>query len=379
MLKACHLFIIAIFLSCYAVSIFAVEMIDKPIITTIDLTPSPPSSKQVQINRPQAKPANKKVALMNIQLSPREKYLFFNMNAYSAPESSTPKSLPTQVNLGMHGVPVLNQGVHNSCVTFANTAAIDALLGKGDYISQLCHLNLGRYLKLKGYYPSGWDGSVGPVVLDQIFRFGIVNTTKQKQHSCGGVMEYPTNNLEGIGNPMTLEEFNALSENLATPEVIFTWQPIFSLADRLLENKSSASHGARLLLKIKKDLAANRKSISSMITFGVFLPYNNCSAGACADHHFKNDTWAITNSMRNNTIPLELGAHEMVVTAYDDYAVAVDREGTIHTGLLTLRNSWGNDVGDNGDYYMTYEFFITYAMEAQRIIMAKDYLNKAEQ
>ncbi len=42
-----------------------------------------------------------------------------------------PSGYPEKVELGMNGVPVLNQGMHGTCVTFAVTAAVDAALGKG--------------------------------------------------------------------------------------------------------------------------------------------------------------------------------------------------------------------------------------------------------
>ena len=68
-------------------------------------------------------------------------------------------NLPKRILLGMNNVPVLDQGSHGTCVTFAITAAIDAALSKGDYISQLCQLELGTYLEPMGYSVSGWDGS----------------------------------------------------------------------------------------------------------------------------------------------------------------------------------------------------------------------------
>ena len=91
----------------------------------------------------------------------------------------------------MNGVPVLNQGRHGSCVTFAVTAAMDAVIGHGDYISQLCSLELGKSLEYNGYLPSGWDGSLGPIVLNQFSRFGVVSKNDQASKSCADVKEYP--------------------------------------------------------------------------------------------------------------------------------------------------------------------------------------------
>ena len=88
--------------------------------------------------------------------------------------------LPTRVDLGMNSTPVFNQGAHGSCVTFALTAAFDAIIGKGDYISQLCSLELGDYLhRHKRSEYSGWDGTISTIVLDQFAEYGFI--TKQYQ------------------------------------------------------------------------------------------------------------------------------------------------------------------------------------------------------
>src|SRR3989338_2283243 len=57
--------------------------------------------------------------------------------------ASFSSELPSKVKVGMQLTHVLDQGYHGSCVTFAVTAALDAALGAGDYISQLCNLELG--------------------------------------------------------------------------------------------------------------------------------------------------------------------------------------------------------------------------------------------
>ena len=86
-----------------------------------------------------------------------------NANYKKVPVLRAPKDgLSSSIDLGMNNVPVLDQGSHGTCVTFATTAAVDAVLGKGDYVSQLCNLELGATLEQFGYYPSGWDGSFGP-------------------------------------------------------------------------------------------------------------------------------------------------------------------------------------------------------------------------
>lgn len=326
-------------------------------------------------------PTNKPVVLMKINMTPKQKQMItqYKPKAMNAKLLALSDTLPSEVNLGMNEVPVLDQGQHGSCVTFANTAAVDALIGKGDYISQLCSLELGSYLQANSYMPSGWNGSWGEIVLNQMSIFGIINKDKQTTTSCAGVKEYPTNEPYNEGNPMPLSDYRALSENISMK--IFM-SPIINIFQRVGIDVGYNYDGEKILLNVKQALAGN-KSLpdgidGSRITFGVLLPINHCSVGACAKFKQSFDTWAVTDAIENDPNP-DFGGHEMVITGYDDNAVAVDDAGKKHQGLLTLRNSWGNDVGDHGNYYMTYDFFKKFVMEAQQVTKAdifSDYAKK---
>ena len=59
----------------------------------------------------------------------------------------------------------------------------------------------------------------------------------------------------------------------------------------------------------------------------------------------------------------------MIITGYDNDAITVDDEGQKHQGLLTLRSSWGKDAGDQGNFYMSYDYFRVFVLEAQQIIL----------
>ena len=103
------------------------------------------------------------VSLMRVGLSEKAQKQFV-ARVQEARTSALAKlsGLPPSVQLGMENVPVLNQGIHGSCVTFAVTAAIDAVIKKGDYISQLCPLQLGQYLKKMAL---ALAAGMGPLVL----------------------------------------------------------------------------------------------------------------------------------------------------------------------------------------------------------------------
>ncbi|OGT50654.1 MAG: hypothetical protein A3E84_00005 [Gammaproteobacteria bacterium RIFCSPHIGHO2_12_FULL_42_13] len=335
----------------------AVEF-DRPIIVTIPTQ----SASQDHVSL-----ATEEVALMNVKLTQQQKEnLLVNDTSNSNHSFLQAKNkLPQKYIQGMNGVPVLNQGLHGTCVTFAVTAAIDAMLQKGDYVSQLCNLELGSYLANEGYLMSGWNGANGAMILDQIQRFGIINKQNQQTKSCAGITEYATRDSENTGNPMPLDAYKQLSENTSLIES----DPILTLTQRFQwQHKNQASE--RILRKIKQYLVENksveRDADSLRVVFGSFLLLNHCHVGACAKYHANEDTWALTEAIKNDSQP-QIAGHEMIIIGYDDNAVAIDNEGKKHRGLLHLRNSWGDAAGDHGNYYMTYDYFKHWVMDADLI------------
>ena len=330
----------------------------EPITTTITIDQPSTNIKQT------AAPLKKEVILINLQLSDATKAAigrnFANRSKLSASISfaAADNALPAKINLGMHDVPVLDQGRHGACVTFAAIAAIDAILGKGDYISALCSLELGSYLEERGYMSSGWQGSLGPWVLDQIVRFGIVNHQNQVTRSCANVTQYPTED-HTTGAPMPLDEFRTMSENLNSK---FYYVPHMNYFQRIDTGLSDIAQAASTLNQIKRALANGNRLILGAVL--VLAP--NCDAGACATYHKTKDTWAITKDL--DLLYDDLAGHELVISGYDDNAIAVDSSGVKHKGLLTLRNSWSDAAGDHGNYYMTYDYFVQFSHEVNEIV-----------
>ena len=80
-----------------------------------------------------------------------------------------------EIDLGMNDVPVLDQGLYGTCVTFSSTAALNAILGEGDFISQQCSLELDY-----GLGQDYWDGAYYPSqILKPLKEYGVV-----KQNVC---------------------------------------------------------------------------------------------------------------------------------------------------------------------------------------------------
>lgn len=344
-------------------------------MSSVSATQIDPVTSSVVVTKGQTKfstyTGTKEVFLMPVKLTKKQLAAFYKTKSLSSPTKlMQPLDLPSHVQRGMNNVPVLDQGRHGSCVTFAVTAAIDALIGKGDYISQLCSLELGTYLEKEGYYPSGWNGSLDHIVLNQIEEFGFVNKQKQLEGLCAGVKEYPINDENNEGKSINLETYKPLSETLDTSNTFFISDPLLTIMQRF----ESDSETKKALMGVKKFLASKDTRINTGLVFGVLLPVRYCSAGACGTFRKKDDTWALTDAMKNDD-HLEFGGHEMIITGYDDQAVAVDHEGKKHYGLLTLRNSWGDDVGDSGNYYMTYDFFKSFVLDVEKLYFANDLLN----
>lgn len=309
----------------------------------------------------------KTVYLMKVNLSSSEKRELskISLKTEKAPDIQASQSLPSKADVGMSNVPVLDQGQHGSCVTFATTAAIDALIGKGDYVSQLCNLELGAYIEQNSFLPSGWEGSYGPLVLEQTIGYGIVSKDVQKTRGCAGKVEYPLTNPGDTGTPMSLDQYHSLSEELSD----FYWDPIITSKTRFSDDYEPS----KLLIEIKKTIANNSPDHDTRITFGSLLPVDFGMAGATGRYHAQNDSWVLSKVIQHAILAgTTIGGHEMVITGYDDNATAIDSEGGVHKGLLTLRNSWGTDVGDKGNYYMSYDFFKVFVMEVQKVVKEKE-------
>jgi len=258
--------------------------------------------------------------------------------------------------LGMNNVPVLNQGPHGTCVTFAITAALDAALNKGDYISQLCNLQLGNYLEQQGYTPSGWEGTWGRYILSQIDMFGFVNKENQQSAGCGGITEYPS--FDYNPSSITPEEFHPISEKI-DPESI-AWIPVLDVYDAMTERVDTQE----ILTNVKKSLIAGDRLVFSTL----LIDFDLGLMGAVGKNVAKYDTWVLTPEIARDVIwNPAFGAHEMVITGYDDNAIANDDKGRPHRGLLTLRNSWGSGLGDRGNFYMSYDYFKLMVIDVSRI------------
>lgn len=274
--------------------------------------------------------------------------------------------LPRKVQLGMDNVPVFDQGSHGSCVAFAVTAAIDAAVYHDDYISQLCQLQVGNYLEANSYSHSGWNGSFGRLTLNQMDMLGIVNKDAEATFGCGGLKNYPTQDLDPT-SMMNLEEYRQISEVIDRDR--YDWSTVLDVANALYERTDTN----KTLTYIKTSLVSGDRTVFAVL----LLDFDLGTMGAVGSKNMLHDSWVLTPEIaRDAFLSGGLGAHEMVITGYDDDAISIDDSGEEHRGLLTLRNSWGDKIGDHGNFYMSYDYFKFLVIEAQRI-RSNDMLEEA--
>src|SRR3990167_7576963 len=307
-------------------------------------------------------PTTKKLTFMAFKLSDKAQQNLLARGERLA--LNTVNSLYRSQQLGMNGVPVLDQGVHGSCVTFAATAAVDAAFRLGDGISQLCQLELGSYLEKVSYAPSGWDGSFGHIVLNQMSVFGVVSKKLQFSEGCGGLKVYPDTNPDTPENQITPDEFFALQKSKLSFDPNFFWYPILH-ANHAFNHENDAVDFNKVLEHVKSSI-----DLGDRVVFGSLLvSVDDGVAGAVGKYRVANDSWILTDKLRKDMENTkEFAGHEMVITGYDDDASVTDSDGKVHKGLFTIRNSWSRYVGDHGNFYMSYEYFTNLVIEAHHII-----------
>lgn len=331
---------------------------DIKIIGTIDI--KKPISKNINEYCHATNLSTPTISLLKLTLNKKAKRAITNrINKIKFSNPSTDNSLlyPEQIDLGMNNTPVLNQGIHGSCVVFAVTAAIDAIIGKGDYVSQLCQLGLGRYLENNGHTTSGWDGAWNRTILSQIDLFGFTSKDAQRANGCAGLTEYPMCGLDVIAEE-SASDFHKISESL--PANSIAWSSIVDVYQVV----SDKANEEEILLKVKKALASGDR-----VTFGaLLLNFNEGIVGAMGSYKQKFDSWVMTPEIEQEINSYtNFAGHAMLITGYDDNAIAKDQEGRTYKGLFTIRNSWGKNIGDKGDFYMSYDYFKSLALEAQQI------------
>jgi C1A family cysteine protease len=153
---------------------------------------------------------------------------------------------------------------------------------------------------------------------------------------------------------MSIEEYHKLSTPIDSKRV--GWSVLFD-SSAVLRDKTNLD---KVLDQVKFELKHGNR-----LTMGFILPnVADGVVGALGSYHVQNDSWVLTSEIaeegRHQT---HFFGHEIIITGFDDNAVADGPLGERHKGLLTLRNSWGIGAGFQGDFYMSYDYFKAFVIE----------------
>lgn len=248
-----------------------------------------------------------------------------------------------KVDLGMANVPVLDQGPHGSCVTFAVTAALNARFNAGDYISQQCILALGNAEyshNNDGYDFSGWNGLWADIALNRIRAHGVVNKV-----SCPDTYPNPSIALDKVSY-----DYLSLHKQWATNFTV----KMLSMGD-INAVKAELDNGHRVLFATLLNIADKETTMG----------YNLDDEHVYGYWRFPETVEGKTEYLKqiiNQLATDNIGAHEMVIIGYDD-----------ELKRFKIRNSWGTDYNgktfaDHGNFYMSYEFYELMNLDAQALV-----------
>jgi len=217
------------------------------------------------------------------------------------------------IDVGMNGVPVLDQGEDGTCVTFASTAALDALTGID--ISQQCSLSLDLYMG-----NSYWDGAFYPSeIIDPLKKYGVV-----ERYACPYMYPDPSQTID----PMQYVQF----AHPEASEVVRSMQYSYYKSPNLDVVKSSLRGGHRVLMAFYLD-STHQQAVQG---FDVTINGFKKMGGLYACKQQRSPDYCVQSN----------AGHEVLIIGFDD-----------QQELLKIRNSWGPYFGDGGNYYMTYTFF----------------------
>lgn len=350
-------------------------------------------SKDIQLNlnpdAPQQRSTSteprKTVKLIQFNINPDIKAkMAERLKQSKQPALRSTTTLPTAANATMNGLDVLDQGQHGSCVTFAASAALNATVYREDYISQLCSLVLGNTLEAQKLIPiSGWDGSLGEIVLKQMADYGVMSKRIEEAHC--GAPSYPTK-AKPVNYQIDLALHDQYAERIIeeyqtnpTQEIEAQFKHIYTMGE--INDFLTSKQAERSLAKTKQAITeGHRVILGFLIDDGI--SNDRSGGGSIGSFQKKYDTWVLAPEVKKhvkNPNYFNYGGHEVVVFGFDDnaeveYTVKVNgKQKTIkEKGVLWIRNSWGDRAGDKGDFYMTYDYFKALSGDASIIIGSND-------
>lgn len=314
----------------------------------IEIKTNDGSSKQITIINRKMTDAEKEKILEKAQKIDTKKLYFGeievshnDLKAVGSDRKNPDGTLYISHDLSMGNTPVLDQGEYGSCVTFASTVALNAKMNAGDFISQQCLLELGVHINDTKKCEtdenladpdtgkvdcSGWEGFMNTsTVLSRINKYGVVDK-KQCMHNYANSKYSLSNN-----------EYLTLSNYL--------W------ANMVKYKKLSDGNVAQV------KAAINNKH---RVVIGVLL-HEDYSAGVPINNK-PYGLWELQKSANETAYEILYkdklaGGHALLITGYDD-----------ELKLIKVRNSWGSNIGDSGEFYMSYNYYNLLNIDAYEVL-----------
>jgi len=250
---------------------------------------------------------------------------FKDLSAVPA-EPDYSKGIKPFPGLGMAGVPVLDQGQFGTCMTFSSTAALDALVQQGDFISQQCSLELD--LGLGNDY---WDGANMPnEIIDPLAQYGVVS-----QANCPDAYGSSQSSTIDVATYKSLVDPSA---SQIVSSVNYSYSPSIDLA----KLKTAIGAGHRVLIGFR----VNSSYAEAVRGFNVVAD----------DVTYQGGLWACQQGKSKNYCANSKAGHESLVIGFDDAQQ-----------LIRIRNSWNTVVGLNGDYFMSYKYLSSMGIDMTEI------------
>lgn len=227
------------------------------------------------------------------------------------------------IDLGMGKVPVMDTGPYYSTTFLSTLGALNAKLNLIKMIDVQCTQTLLNMLTNNDFYR--WNDSPS-FILQALKEYGIVI---DKNSTCS--------------HKIRIDQYLKISNTKYSDLISFE----YSEKSDLNSIKAALKNGIRAII----ETALSNDSGNPISVNGYNLKMNgkpkiyNGGLYACQQPES-----SISYCSNQNA------AISLIVIGYDD-----------NQQLLKLRNSWGSDAGENGNYYMTYSFFK--AMAGEQVIL----------
>ena len=259
---------------------------------------------------------------------------------------------------------VLDQDNTNTSTTLATVGAVGMLTQEDSrYYSAVCSLNLGNYLSYNDqfsayeplqnvldvhgltHYPSGWRGSISAVVLAQVETFGLLYGSW-----CGN--DY----FDGVEPHTDIVDPGEYNQSTVTPS--FSSEALCSnyshdVTDCQCLDEMSCETPESIIDAVKSVIDAKGLALVSTVLFANLENYGLSHAYyRFGPSSSTPNVWEYTDQVSHCRVKSDdecnIVTHDMIAFGYI--------EGGDGDGLLVLRNSWGDQSGDAGNYYMSYDY-----------------------